>query len=94
MSKRKTLPEFDSYQKASDWLDGYSTSDLESAEVHFDIASPLQIQIIDSLNELAETIVVDKQLGEQIRQIAQKEGVSTQELLRKWLLEKVGPLQT
>ena len=94
MSKRKTLPEFDSYQKASDWLDRHSTSDLESAEVHFDIASSLQIQIIDSLNELAETIVVDKQLGEQIRQIAQKEGVSTQELLRKWLLEKVSSLQT
>lgn len=87
--RRKALPEFKSNQEASDWFDKHSTSDLLSTEVSFKVASPLPIYISDSSNGPSETIVIDKQLGAQIRQIAEKEGVSTEELLHRWLSEKV-----
>ncbi|MFQ5751927.1 MAG: hypothetical protein ACE5HI_08010 [bacterium] len=89
MKKHKTLPQFNNYEQASEWLDSHSTADLKSTEVHFEVASPLHLQIIDSLNEIEETIVVEKRLSRQIQQIAQKEGVSTHVLIHKWLQEKV-----
>lgn len=89
MPKRKTLPQFKSYEEAAEWLDSHSTADLEATEIAFEVASPLTIQILDSLSEVEETIVVGKELSQQIRHIADQEGLSPQALVHKWLLEKV-----
>ena len=89
MLKHKTLPQFDSYEQAAEWLDSHSSADLETREVHFEVASPLTIKILDSLSEIEEAIVVESKLSQQIRQIAQQQGLTTQALVHKWLLEKI-----
>ena len=89
MQKRKTLPEFNSYEQCAEWLDSHTTGNLETSEVQFEIASPLMIQIVDSLGEIGEAIVVEKELGQQIRKIAHREGLSAQDLVYEWLEEKV-----
>jgi len=47
------------------------------------------MQIFDSLSEIEEAIVVEKKLSQQIRQIAQQQGLTTQALVYKWFQEKV-----
>lgn len=89
MPKRKVLPKFKDYDQAIEWLESHSTADLESTEVQFQVASPLQIYIDDSYDKIEETIIIDKQLSQQIRQIAQKEGRSPQDLINSWLRQKV-----
>jgi len=89
MPKRKTLPQFNNYEQAADWLESHSTADLETTEAHFEVVSPLTIQILDSLDELGEAIVIEKKLSQQIKKIARQKGLSTQALIRKWLREKV-----
>ncbi|MBM3240632.1 hypothetical protein FJZ31_30480 [Candidatus Poribacteria bacterium] len=89
MPKRKTLPQFNSYEQAAEWLDSHSTADLENTKFHFEVASPLVMQIFDSLSEIEEAIVVEKKLSQQIRQIAQQQGLTTQALVYKWFQEKV-----
>lgn len=89
MPKRKTLPPFKKYEEAAEWLDSHSTADLEATEVAFEVTSPLTIQILDALSEVEEAILVEKELSQQIRHIADQEGVSPQALVQKWLLEKV-----
>lgn len=43
--KRRTLPQFEKYEEASEWLDSHSTADLEATEVAFEVASPLTIHV-------------------------------------------------
>jgi hypothetical protein len=89
MPKNRNLPTFDDYEKASEWLETHSTADLDSSEVQFEIASPLQLIIIDSLTELEETVIVEKELSQEIHKIAQKERISVQDLINKWIKEKL-----
>jgi len=89
MPKRKTLPEFNSYEQCAEWLNNHSTGNLETSEVHFELASPITIQIIDSLGEIEEAIVIEQELSQQIQKIANREGLSAHDLVYEWLKEKV-----
>ena len=89
MLNRKTLPEFNSYEQCAEWLDNHSTGSLVTSEAHFELASPMTIRIVDSLGEIEEAIVVEKELSQQIRKIAHRQGLSAQDLVYEWLEEKV-----
>jgi hypothetical protein len=45
------------------------------------------------LDEVKEEIAIEHPLGQQILQIAQKQGVSTETLVNRWLQEKVSEQQ-
>ena len=53
MAKRKTLPNFSSYEEAAEWLDTHSTADLETTPAHFELSPNFTVRIIDRLNENA-----------------------------------------
>lgn len=89
MSKNKNFPNFDNYENASEWLDTHSTADLESTVVNFEVASPLQLIIVDSLTDVEESIVIDTKLSKEIYKIAKKEKISVNDLINKWVKEKL-----
>ena len=89
MSKRKSLPNFRSYEEASEWLDTHSTADLYAKPVKFSVSTNLQVVIVDSNDNPIETISLKKQLSGQIRQIAKRQGIPPQRLVERWLREKI-----
>jgi hypothetical protein len=89
MPKRKSLPNFSSYEEAGNWLDTHSTADLYAKPVNFTISPNLQVIIVDSYDNPIETVSLKKQMSQQIRQIANREGTSPQQLVRRWLQEKI-----
>jgi hypothetical protein len=89
MPKHKTLPEFNNYEQCAEWLDNHSTGNLETSEVYFELAPPLTIRIVDSLGEIEEAIIVEKELSQQILKIARRQGLSAHDLVHEWLKEKV-----
>lgn len=89
MPKSKVFPKFNSYEKAAEWLDSHSTANLEVTEVQFEVALPLKLQLLDSLGEIEDTIMLEKEISQQIQQIAKKKGISTHKLIHKWLQEQV-----
>jgi hypothetical protein len=89
MPKRKSLPNFSSYEEASEWLDTHSTGDLYAKPVKFTVSPNLKVVIVDSYDNSVETISVKKHLSRQIRQIAKRNGISSQQLVQRWLQEKI-----
>jgi len=89
MPKRKTVPKFSSYEQAAEWLDTHSTADLKTTPAHFELSPNFRVRIIDSLDEVKEVIAIEHPLGQQILQIAQKQGVPIEKLVNRWLKEKV-----
>ena len=93
MPKRKTVPRFSSYEEAAEWLGTHSTADIKTTPAHFELSPNFRVRIIDSLDEVKEVIAIEQPLGQQILQIAQKQGVSTETLVNRWLKEKVSEQQ-
>jgi hypothetical protein len=89
MSKRKSLPNFASYEDASEWLDTHSTADLYAKPVKFTVSPNLQVVVVDSHDNLVERISLKKQMSRQIRQIAKRDGISPQRLVELWLRQKI-----
>ena len=89
MPKRRSLPNFASYEEASAWLDTHSTADLYAKPVRFTVSPNLQVVIVDAYDNLVERISLKKQMSRQIRQIAKREGISSQRLVENWLREKI-----
>lgn len=89
MARNKKVPRFSSYADAGEWLDTHSTADFETTSAHFELAPNFRIQIIDSLNDIEMSIPVDLSLSKQISHIAQKQGVSIELLINRWIKEKV-----
>ncbi len=89
MPKRKSLPEFQSYEEASEWLDTHSTADLYAKSVKFSIAPNLKVIIVDAKDRPIETLSLKKQMSRQIRHIAAREGLSSRRLVESWLKEKI-----
>jgi hypothetical protein len=89
MPKRKSLPNFASYEDASEWLDNHSTADLYAKPVKFTVASNLQIFIVDANNKPLQRIPVKKQISRQIQRIAKHDGITPQQLVQSWLQEKI-----
>jgi hypothetical protein len=90
MEKNKKIPKFSSYDEAAEWLDSHSTANLETTSVNFELSPNFRVRIIDSLNEAEILIAVDQALSKQISYIAQKQGVSIEALVNRWMKEKVG----
>lgn len=93
MPKRKTAPRFSSYEEAAEWLGTHSTADIKTTPAHFELSPNFRVRIIDSLDEVKEVIAIEQPLGQEILQIAQKQGVSTEALVNRWLKEKVSEQQ-
>jgi len=89
MLKRKTIPEFNNYEQCAEWLNNHSTGNLKTSEAHFEFASPITIQIVDSLGEIEQAIVVEQEPSQQIQKFADRMGLSTHDLVNEWLKEKV-----
>jgi len=89
MPKRKSLPHFSTYEEASEWLDTHSTANLYATPAKFTIASNLRVVIVDSHDNPIETIPLKKRMSRTIRQIAQRNGISSQQLIKDWLQEKI-----
>jgi len=89
MPKRKRLPNFSSYEDASEWLDKYSTADLYATAVKFTVAPNLHVVIVDANNRPLQRIPVKKQTSRQIQRIAKHDGVTPQQLVQGWLQEKI-----
>ncbi|MGH7454716.1 MAG: hypothetical protein ACRENG_25395 [bacterium] len=89
MPKRKSLPNFSSYDEASEWLDTHSTADLYAKPVKFTVAPNLKVTIVDSYNNPVETILLKRQMSRKIRQIAKYNNISSKQLVQRWLREKI-----
>jgi hypothetical protein len=89
MPKRKSLPNFSSYEEARDWLDTHSTADLYAKPVKFTVSPNLRIVIVDAYNEPIERISVKKPMSRQIQRIASQDGITPQQLVKSWLREKI-----
>jgi hypothetical protein len=89
MPRHKSLPNFASYEQASEWLDTHSTADLYAKPVKFTVSPALQVVIVDSQDNPVERISLKKQMSRQIRQIAKRDGISPQRLVEAWLRQKI-----
>lgn len=89
MPKRKSLPNFESYEEAGEWLDTHSTADLYAKSVKFSVAPNLRVVILDSGNRPIEALSLKKHMSRQIRNIAAREGLSPRRLVENWLKEKI-----
>lgn len=89
MSKRKSLPDFQSYEEAGEWLDTHTTADLYAKSVKFFVSPNLKVIIVDANDQPIETLSLKKQMSHQIRRIAQREGLSSRRLIESWLKEKI-----
>ncbi len=54
MPKRKSLPDFQSYEEAGEWLDTHSTADLYAKSVKFSVAPNLKVIIVDAHDQPIE----------------------------------------
>ena len=79
MTENKTLPAFDSPEELADFFDANDMGDYELPEAEFEV----DIQTREFL------LPVDEVLMYKILRLAQEQGVSTPELVRGWLEEKV-----
>lgn len=89
MPKRKSLPNFATYDEASDWLDTHSTADLYAKPVKFTVSPNLKLVIVDDYDNPIDTIALKKRMSRQLRQIAEKQGISPHRLVESWLREKI-----
>jgi hypothetical protein len=89
MPKRKSLPNFSSYDEASDWLDTHSTADLYAKPVKFTVSPNLKVVIVDEYDNPIDNIAIKKSMSRQLRQIAEKQGISPHRLVENWLREKI-----
>jgi hypothetical protein len=89
MPKRRSLPNFGSYEEAGEWLNKHSTADLYAKPSNFIVAPNLYVVIVDANDKPIERIPVKKQIGRQIRRIAKHDGVTPQQLVQSWLREKI-----
>ncbi len=79
MTENKSFPAFDSTQELVDFFDSNDTGDFDLPEVEFEFAPQTREFLLP----------VDEALMLKIIHSAQERGVSTQDLVRGWLEEKV-----
>lgn len=79
MSENKSLPAFDSTEDLVDFFDNNDMSEIGLPEVEFEI----DIQTREFMVPVDETLMM------KIMRSAEEKGVSTHELVRGWLEEKV-----
>jgi len=79
MNENKSFPAFDSTQKLVDFFDSNDMGDFDLPEVEFEV----DLQTREFLLPIDEVLML------KIIHSAQTRGVSTQELVRGWLEEKV-----
>ena len=48
MPRRKSLPDFQNFEKASAWLATYSTADLYAKPVRFTVSPNLKVILVDA----------------------------------------------
>jgi hypothetical protein len=89
MPKRKSLPHFSSYEKAADWLDTHSTADLYAKPVKVTVSPDLKVVIVDDYDNPIDNIALKKSMSRQLRQIAERQGISPHRLVETWLREKI-----
>ncbi len=92
MAKPKTVPRFASYDEAANWLDKHSTAFVATSPADFELAAEFKVRVVDNFSE--RVIDVDHTLGKQISQIAQRQGLSVEVLVNRWLREKIIESQT
>ena len=80
MNENKALLTFNSTEELADFFDANDMGDFDLPEAEFDV----DIQTREFL------LPVDEALMHKILRLAQEQGVSTPELVRGWLEEKVG----
>jgi len=79
MNENKSLPTFNSTEELVEFFDSTDTGDFDLPEVGFEV----------NLQTREFLVPVDEALMLKIIRSAQKRGISTQDLVRGWLEEKV-----
>jgi hypothetical protein len=79
---REEMPErFESLDAAADWWDKHSLADYE------DLTQPASFEI--ALDRGNRTIKIDRELSEELRTIARKQGTTVQALIDQWIRERL-----
>ncbi len=81
-SRRDPLPEsFDTLDEAGEFWDTHSSADYE------DVMEDVDLEV--DLSTSRVYCPIDKDLARQVRELARREGISTEELIHRWLQERL-----
>ncbi len=89
MPRRESLPNFASYEEASEWLDTHSTADLYAKPAKFTVLPNLKVVIVDDDDNPIENIPLKKRMSRQSQKVAKRKGISPQRLVENWLQQKI-----
>lgn len=79
-TKKKHIPEFNSYKEEAKFWDTHSAAD------YIDEMKPVRVEFAKNLSQ-GITIRFDKRTLENLREVAHKKGVGPTTLARIWILE-------
>ena len=81
MRKSKPIPEFTTLEEASEFWDTHSSADFE------DQWKPVEFTV--NLKERRNVVVLDDTVARAVRKAARREGLAVDELVNRWLRERL-----